>query len=132
MHQVLLHARTRSAAGIYFHTKYQKAGWPKAGFEAQVNNSHGDPKRTGSLYAVKNVMDKLVPDNEWFDYYIKVEGKNVVIKINGKTCTDYTEPEDQKPAKGFDRVFNEGTFAFQAHDPGSEVRFKEIQVKRLK
>ncbi len=26
-----------SNAGIYFHTKYQATGWPKAGFECQVN-----------------------------------------------------------------------------------------------
>ena len=38
-----------SNGGIYFHTKYQEKSWPKYGFEAQVNNSHSDWKRTGSL-----------------------------------------------------------------------------------
>ena len=37
-------------SGIYFHTQYQESGWPKKGFEVQVNNSHTDWKRTGSLY----------------------------------------------------------------------------------
>ena len=45
----------KANSGIYFHTKYQDAGWPDAGFEAQVNNTHGDPKKTGGLYAVKAV-----------------------------------------------------------------------------
>ncbi|MEL6105952.1 MAG: DUF1080 domain-containing protein, partial [Planctomycetota bacterium] len=35
-----------SNAGIYFHTKYQPTGWPKYGYECQVNVSHKDPKKT--------------------------------------------------------------------------------------
>jgi hypothetical protein len=31
-----------SSGGIYFHTKYQESGWPKAGFECQVNVSQSD------------------------------------------------------------------------------------------
>ena len=31
--------RKNSNGGIYFHTKYQKEGWPKYGFEVQVNNT---------------------------------------------------------------------------------------------
>ena len=44
-----------SNAGIYFHTKYQGEGWPKFGYECQVNVSHKDPKKTSSLYGVVNV-----------------------------------------------------------------------------
>ena len=44
-----------SNAGIYFHTKYQPTGWPKYGYECQVNVSHQDPKKTSSLYSVDNV-----------------------------------------------------------------------------
>ena len=43
--------------GIYFHTKFQESGWPSQGFECQVNNTHSDPKKTGGLYAVKDVMN---------------------------------------------------------------------------
>jgi len=44
-----------SNGGIYFHTKYQEVGWPKYGFESQVNVTHGDWIKTGSLYGVVNV-----------------------------------------------------------------------------
>ena len=121
-----------SNGGIYFHTKYQKDGWPKHGFEAQVNNTHHDRKKTGGIYSVKDVIDNApVKDGEWFDYYIKVDGKHVVIKINGETTADYTEPEDAQPGKDFTRVVDKGTFALQAHDPGSTVWFKDIEVRRL-
>lgn len=118
-------------SGIYFHTKYQETGWPKFGYEAQVNNTHRDPKKTGSLYAVENVQKAPAKDNEWFDYYIRVDGKNIVIKVNDKSLVDYKEPADREAGKDFTRVLDKGTFAFQAHDPISEVHFKDIQVRRL-
>ena len=44
-----------SNAGIYFHTLLQEAGWPKFGYECQVNITHSYHKKTGSLYGVVNV-----------------------------------------------------------------------------
>ncbi|HTM53175.1 MAG TPA: DUF1080 domain-containing protein, partial [Pirellulales bacterium] len=41
-----------SNSGIYFHTRYQAVGFPQIGFEAQVNNSHGDPVKTASIYHI--------------------------------------------------------------------------------
>lgn len=121
-----------SNGGIYFHTKYQESGWPKYGFEAQVNNSYtSDPRKTGSLYAVKDVLEAPAKDGEWFTEHIIVKGKHVVIKINDKVVVDYTEPDDAKPGQEFTRVVDKGTFALQAHDPGSTVHFKNIRVKRL-
>lgn len=120
-----------SNGGIYFHTKYQPEGWPKYGFEAQVNNSHGDWKRTGSLYDVVNVKEKNVGDNEWYTETVIVKGKKVIVKINDKTVVDYDEPADKKAGEDFTRKLDQGTFALQAHDPGSTVHFKNIRVKRL-
>jgi hypothetical protein len=120
-----------SNAGIYIHTRYQESGWPKHGYEAQVNNTHGDPKKTASLYGVVNVLKAPAKDGEWFTQHIIVRGKQIIIKINGKTLVDYTEPKDKKPGKNFTRVLTEGTFAFQAHDPKSKVFFKNVMVKRL-
>ncbi len=121
-----------SNGGIYFHTKYQDQGWPKYGFEAQVNNTYEkDPQKTGSLYAIKSVLDKNVDDNVWYTETIIVKGKNVKIKINDKVVVDYDEPADKKAGEDFTRKIDQGTFALQAHDPGSRVHFKNIRVKRL-
>jgi len=116
-------------SGIYFHTQYQESSWPKKGFEVQVNNSHTDWKRTGSLYDVVNIKEVYVKDMEWFTEYINVDGKHVIIKINDKTVVDYTEPDDFKPAPDQTGHFlSSGTFALQGHDPNSEVHFKNIMV----
>lgn len=120
-----------SNGGIYFHTKYQDVGWPKYGFEAQVNNSHGDPKRTGSLYGIVDVLEKNVPDNEWYTETVIVKGKNITIKINDKVVVNYDEPADKKAGEDFTRKIDAGTFALQAHDAKSTVHFKNIRVKRL-
>jgi opacity protein-like surface antigen len=82
-----------SNSGIYFHTAFQPNGWPDKGFECQVNATHTDRKKTGGLYAVADVLDKAPhKDGEWFDYGIKVDGKRIVITIDGKVTTDWTQP----------------------------------------
>jgi len=98
----------------------------------QVNNSHTDWKRTGSLYDIQDIKEVYVKDYEWFTEYIKVEGKHVIIKINDKQVVDYTEPEGAKASdEHTGRVISSGTFALQGHDPKSKVYFKEIMVKPL-
>ncbi len=123
----------KANSGIYFHTKYQDSGWPDAGFEAQVNNTHSDPKKTGGLYAVKDVNPAPAKDNEWFKYEIRVKGKNVVIKINGKVTTRWTEVPNAPHLKSMPgRKLGSGTFALQAHDPKSVIHYRNIRVKPLK
>ena len=51
----------------------------------QVNNSHTDWRRTGSVYGVHDLKDVFVNDNEWYTEHIIVEGKRIRIKINDKT-----------------------------------------------
>lgn len=121
-----------SNGGIYFHTKFQEVGWPKYGFEAQVNNAAGkDPQKTGSLYAVVKNLEVPAKDDEWFTETVIVKGNKITIKVNDKVIVDYTEPADQKAGEDFTRKIDQGTFALQAHDPGSTVYFKNIRVKRL-
>jgi len=118
-----------SNSGIYFHTEYQEKGWPDKGFECQVNTTHTDPKKTGGLYGVQDVMnDAPSKDNEWFHYYIKVEGKHVIIKIDGKTTADWTQPDDWNMGG---RKIGHGTIALQGHDPKSIVYYKNIMIRPL-
>lgn len=121
----------KSNGGIYFHTAWQETGWPKNGFEVQVNQTHGDWKKTGSLYDVVNVKENYVKDNEWYTYDIIVKDKHVTIKVNDKVVVDWEQPADRQPGKDFTRILDKGTFAFQAHDPGSVVRYRNVRVKRL-
>ena len=120
-----------SNGGIYFHTQWQETGWPKNGFEVQVNQTHGDWKKTGSLYDVVNVREQFAKDNEWYSYDIIVKDKHVTIRVNDKVAVDWEQPADRQPGKDFARMLDKGTFALQAHDPKSTIRYRNIRVKRL-
>ncbi len=115
-------------SGIYFHTKFQETGWPVTSYESQVNQTHGDPKKSGGLYNVADVFTTPVKDDEWYTHYIMVKGKHVIVKLSDKVVVDYQEPENlERKAPRLSR----GTFALQGHDPGSEVHYKNIMVKLL-
>jgi len=123
--------KPHSNSGIYFHTQFQDDGWPEIGYEIQVNNSHTDWRRTGSLYGIDDVKEVVVTDNVWYTEYIKVVGNRVIVKINDKTVVDYTQPGNVPPPDNKGPIDSSGTFALQGHDPGSTVYFKNIMVKPL-
>ena len=119
-------------SGVYFHTAYQDTGWPAKGYEIQVNNSHTDPKRTAGVYGIQDNYAAVAKDNQWFTMEIKVQGKHIVTKVDGKVIEDYTEPENVKrPASFAHRLIGSGTIAIQGHDPGSEIHYRKIEIKPL-
>lgn len=119
----------KANSGVFFHTLWQAKGWPRHGYEAQVNATHKDPRKTGSIYNVKDVRDDAAhKDEEWFIYHIRVEGKRVVIKVNGEVVNDFMEPEDPGHKN---RRLGEGTIAIQAHDPNSVIHYKDLRLRKL-
>ncbi len=107
-------------SGMYFRTE-KGPGFPR-GYEAQVNSTHSDPVKTGSLYGRVKVTDMLVPPDTWFTQEIEAVGDHIVIKVDGKTTVDFTDPKNS---------FKSGHFAFQQHDPGSKVEIRKIEVMEL-
>lgn len=112
-----------SNSGLFIHTAYQPEGWPSKGYEIQVNQTHTDWRKTGSIYAVQDVKETFVKDNEWYTEHIIVQGKKITVKVNDKVINEYTAPDDSR-LKG-------GTIALQGHDPKSKVFYKDIMIKVL-
>jgi hypothetical protein len=109
-------------SGMYFRTQFGP-GYPR-GYEAQINSTHRDPVKTGSLYTfAPNVREVLVKPGEFFTYEVIVKGNMIEIKVNGKTTVKY---EDKK------ETFKKGHIAFQQHHEGSVVKIKSVEVKELK
>ena len=111
-------------SGIFIRTAFQPDGWPSRGYEVQVNNSHSDWRRTGSLYAVQDVRE-AGRDGEWFTVHTIVRGRRVRVLVNGRQVVDYTEPA------GTPTRLTGGTIALQGHDPDSEVRYRNVMLRPL-
>ncbi len=107
--------------GQYFRTA-KGNGFPK-GYEAQINSSHGDPKRSGSLYNFVDVKEQLVPPDTWFTQEVIADGNHIIIKINDKVVVDFTDAKN---------THTKGHFAFQQHNLGSIVEIKDVMVKEMK
>lgn len=123
--------RPGSNGGVFFHTEPNKGALRK-GYEAQVNATHSDPKRTGSLFAIEDVFETEAKDDEWFEYHIIVKDKRIVLKVNGKTTVDYTEPPNPERPRGREgRLLSKGMIALQGHDPDSVIFYRNIRVKVL-
>jgi hypothetical protein len=116
--------KPRANSGIFIRTAYQPTDWPSRGYEVQVNNSHSDWRRTGSLYGVQDVREG-VPDDQWFTIHVTVRGRRVQVTVNGKQTVDYTEPA------GAPTRLTGGTIALQGHDPGSEVHYRSVSIRPL-
>ncbi|MBL8213790.1 MAG: DUF1080 domain-containing protein [Bryobacterales bacterium] len=108
-------------SGMYFRAEFME-GWPK-GYEAQVNNSHKDPVKTGSLYNMVKVFEQLVPDDTWWSQRIVAKGNVITIYVNGKPAVDKFVDEKKSFMKGY--------LALQQHDPGSMVMYKNLMYRKL-
>jgi hypothetical protein len=120
-------------SGQYFRTKFEP-GFPR-GYEAQINATHSDRIRTGSLYPDYRtklgahrkeicVMDTAPhkPD-EFFTQEVIAEGDRIRILVNGKQTVDFKDPY---------RTHLKGHFALQGHDPGSVMTFRKVEYRPIK
>ncbi len=130
--KALVRTKPQANSGVYFHTEFQAEGWPAKGYEVQVNNTQSDWRRTGGLYGIDDIKEAPAKDDQWFSMLVRVEGQHITVDVDGKRLVDYTEPKDaQRDAHFAGRLLSRGTFALQAHDPGSEVWYKALSVRPL-
>lgn len=125
-------ARNRSNGGVYVLTEYQEKGFPGKGFEIQVNVSHTDRIRSGSLYHVVDLSHIPAKDDEWYPMEIMVKDSTITITVKGSQVVRWTQPADWNGAYDTPgRKIAPGTIAFQAHDPGSTTAYANIRIKSL-
>jgi hypothetical protein len=125
-------ARYRSNGGVYVMTEFQPQGFPGKGFEIQVNNSHSDRIRTGSLYHVVDLSNIPGKDDEWIPMEIKGQGNTITITVKGEEVVRWTQPAGWE--SNYDtasRKIAPGTIAFQSHDTYSVTAYSNIRVKLL-
>jgi hypothetical protein len=125
-------ARYRSNGGVYVMTEFQPQGFPGKGFEIQVNNSHSDRIRTGSLYHVVDLSSIPAKDDEWIPMEIKAERDTITVALKGQEVVRWTQPTDwQSNYDTASRRIGPGTIAFQSHDTYSVTAYSNIRIKLL-
>ena len=125
-------ARYRSNGGVYVMTEFQPQGFPAKGFEIQVNNSHSDRIRTGSLYHVVDLSNIPGKDDEWIPMQIQAQGNAITVTVKGQEVVRWTQPADwQSNYDTTSRKIAPGTIAFQSHDTYSVTAYSNIRIKLL-
>jgi hypothetical protein len=100
------------------------------GYEIQVNSTHKDPVKTGSVYTYVNIYKQLVPPDTFFTQEIEAVDKmyrgkmvtHITVSVNGDRLFEFLDHE---------RAWKVGHFAFQQHDPGSRVTIRKVEVVEL-
>jgi hypothetical protein len=116
-------------SGMYFRCPAADGDFSK-GYEAQIDSTHRDPIRTGSIYGFLHIYKQIVPPDTWFTYEVECVEKNwrgmvvphIKVTINGELLFEFIERT---------KAWDKGYFAFQQHDPGSKVEIKKIEVMEL-
>ena len=115
-------------SGVYFRAPPKPTF--REGYEAQIDSTHKDPIRTGSIYGFCHVYEQLVEPDEWCVYEIEVrddvwrdrELTRIKVTVDGKELYEYLD---------FNKTWAEGHFGFQQHDPGSKVSIRKVEVMPL-
>jgi hypothetical protein len=116
-------------SGMYFRCPVADGDFGK-GYEAQIDSTHSDPIRTGSIYGFVHVYKQLVPPDTWFTQEVEVVDKNwrgmviphIKVWVNGELLYEFLDRT---------KAWEKGYFAFQQHDPGSTVQIRKIEVQEL-
>jgi hypothetical protein len=116
-------------SGMYIRIP-EKEGTFSKGYEIQINSTHGDPIKTGSIYTFVHIYKELVKPDTWFTQEIEAVDKNyrgqviphIKISVNGDVLYEFLDHT---------KSFHEGFFAFQQHDPGSVVQIRKVEVMEL-
>jgi hypothetical protein len=126
-------AKHRSNGGVYVLTELQDKGFPGKGFEIQVNDSHSDRIRTGSLYHVVDLSNIPGKDDEWIPMQITAQGNTIAISVKGQEVVRWTQPADwQSNYDTASRKIAPGTIAFQSHDAYSVTAYSNNRIKVAK
>jgi hypothetical protein len=119
-------------SGVFFRSSFGPF-WPAdhpefpLGYEAQINSTHQDPNKTGSLlYGTGGILVRVAESQHfpggWFTLEVIAQGNHFVIKVNGKTTADWLDSTRQSPG---------GHIALQQLNPSAVAEFRKIEIREL-
>jgi hypothetical protein len=112
--------------GIAFRTPPNKN---EPGYEARIQNDwlFG----TGGIPPLLAARRQLAEENEWFTMTVVATGRHIATWVNGIQAVDW---DDNRPLKENPRQgcrLEKGTISLQAHDPTTDLLFRNIRIAEL-
>lgn len=123
-------------SGVFF--RGEPGGW-WSGYESQIRNEFkdGDPTQpvdtgTGGIYFHNPARRVVAKDNEFFTKTILASGRQIAIWINGFLVSSWEDPHPEGASvRNKQAVLRPGTFSLQAHDPTTNLDFRNIRAAAL-
>ncbi len=124
-------------SGIFFRGE---PGGYWSGYEAQIRNEYKDGNReapvdfgTGGIYRYQATRRVVSNDNEFFTMTVTACGRRLATWVNGFPVADFTDTNPEGPdVRKKQARLTAGAISLQAHDPTTNLDFKNIRVAELK
>ncbi|MDO4569228.1 MAG: DUF1080 domain-containing protein [Planctomycetia bacterium] len=108
------------------------------GYECQIHNGFKNDDRTQPLDAgtgaiFRRTTARYIPanDQEWFYVTIVADGPRLCTWVNGLQVTEWTDERKPNPNPRRGLRLEAGTIMLQAHDPTTDVMFRELRIQPL-
>ena len=111
-------------SGMYFRCPTNDGDFSK-GYEAQIDSTHRDPIRTGSIYGFLHIYKQIVPPDTWFTYEVECVDKNWRGKVVPTSRCGSTAKLLFQLHRA-DQGLGQGLFRVPAARPGQAI---EIEIK---
>ena len=139
--EVKLHG-SDSNSGLFFRTVEPTEAAPSNGYEVQLQNTlgpggrtdpddYGDGFGTGAIFRRQPARYVNADDGEWFHLTLVCVGNRMATWVNGLQVTDFTDDREPDPNPRKGRRDEPGYLVLQAHDPGTDVSFRNVRVQEL-
>lgn len=116
-------------------------GEPKGywtGYESQIRNEFKDGDRakavdfgTGGIYSHQPARKVMGTDNEFFTKTVAIRGRHISTWVNGYLVADWEDTRAEGSNARTEAKLKAGAISLQAHDPTTNLDFKNLRLKTL-
>ncbi len=125
-------------SGVFFRALPGTEKNPSDGYEFQIqngikNNDRNQPADhgTGAIFRRASARRVVSDDRQWLAATLVADGPHFTTWVNGIQVVDWTDDRalNENPRQGL--RLEPGHFSLQAHDPTTDLQFREIQLAPL-
>ena len=109
------------------------------GYESQIRNEYKEGDRTkpvdygtGAVYFWSPARKVVADDGKYFVKTLVAHGRHIGVWVNGQAVTDWEDPHPEgKLVRNKEARLGAGPISLQAHDPTTNLDFKDVRIVAL-